>query len=74
MCTITYMELSSSIVRHPSNDHVRVWHLSVGRDPEAYPARGLHTDGERNGFRDIVERPVQFVEASFHFGIQGSFE
>ena len=61
-------------VIHPSNDHVRVRHLSVGREAEANPARSLHANGKRNGFGCIIEGPVQFVETSVIFSIESGLE
>ena len=68
------MKHGLSFCSDPSYDHVRVRHLSVGRQSEANPATGLHSNGERNGLRIIVEVPVEFVETSFSFSVQSSLE
>ena len=60
----TNLEHGFSAVRDPSYDHVRVWHLSVGRQSESNPARCLDSNSERYGFHCVVEFPVELVETS----------
>ena len=55
------MHVSLSIAVHPSNDNVAVGHLSVRRQSEADPSRGLNTYSESNVLLLSIKAPVELV-------------
>ena len=55
------MHVSLSIAVYPSDDHVAVGHLSVGRQSEADPSCCVHTDGKSDILVSSVEAPVELV-------------
>ena len=65
-CTHVKARVSPGV--HPSNHHVRLRHLSVGRQSEADPSRGPHAHGESDVLRLDVKVPVERVVTSFQLG------
>ncbi len=58
---LTYMQECISLIIDPSNDNVRVWHISSRRESQSNPSSGVHSHCKPDSLDLHIKAPVKFI-------------